>query len=110
MKPGVTIVNTSRGGLIDTVDIIAALKTRKVGALCIDVYEQEEKLFFRDLSSNIIDDDNIQRLMSFPNVLITAHQAFFTEEALTEIAQVTLNNISMLHENKMPAQAPVLLT
>ncbi|MCA4897872.1 MAG: 2-hydroxyacid dehydrogenase [Bacteroidota bacterium] len=110
MKPGVTIVNTSRGGLINTVDIIAALKTRKVGALCIDVYEQEEKLFFRDLSSNIIDDDNIQRLMSFPNVLITAHQAFFTEEALTEIAQVTLNSISMLQENKMPAQASVLLT
>ena len=93
MKPGVTIVNTSRGGLINTADIIEALKKKQVSALCIDVYEQEEKLFFRDLSSNIIDDDLIQRLMSFPNVLITAHQAFFTEEALEEIAQVTLSNI-----------------
>jgi D-lactate dehydrogenase len=102
MKPGVTIINTSRGGLINTVDIISALKSRKVGALCIDVYEQEEKLFFRDLSSNIIDDDNIQRLMSFPNVLITAHQAFFTEEALTEIAQVTMRNLSMLQSNQLP--------
>ncbi|MFN5168811.1 MAG: 2-hydroxyacid dehydrogenase [Cyclobacteriaceae bacterium] len=110
MKPGVTIINTSRGGLINTVDIIGALKARKVGALCIDVYEQEEKLFFRDLSSNIIDDDNIQRLMSFPNVLITAHQAFFTEEALTEISQVTLKSISLLHQGQMPDKAPVMLT
>ncbi|HCW05922.1 MAG TPA: hydroxyacid dehydrogenase [Cytophagales bacterium] len=110
MKQGVTIINTSRGGLINTVDIIEALKTKKVGALCIDVYEQEEKLFFRDLSANIIDDDNIQRLMSFPNVLITAHQAFFTEEALSEIAQVTLNNISLLQQNKMPKDSPTLLS
>ncbi len=94
MKPGVTIVNTSRGGLVNTADMIEALKAKKVGALCIDVYEQEEKLFFRDLSENIIEDDNIQRLMSFPNVLITAHQAFFTEEALSEIAQTTLESIS----------------
>jgi D-lactate dehydrogenase len=101
MRPGVTLINTSRGGLINTIDIIHALKTKQVGALCIDVYEQEENLFFRDLSSTIIDDDNIQRLMSFPNVLITAHQAFFTEEALSEIAQVTLDNISKLHENRM---------
>jgi D-lactate dehydrogenase len=102
MKPGVTIVNTSRGGLINTTDIIEALKTKRVGALCIDVYEQEEKLFFRDLSSNIIEDDNIQRLMSFPNVLITAHQAFFTEEALTEIAQVTLRNIHLTSQHMLP--------
>ena len=110
MKPGVTILNTSRGGLINTAHIIEALKTQRVGALCIDVYEQEETLFFRDLSSSIIDDDKIQRLMSFPNVLITAHQAFFTEEALSEIAQVTLNSISLLNENRMPANAPVMLT
>lgn len=110
MKPGVTLVNTSRGGLINTADIIEALKTKKVAALCIDVYEQEENLFFRDLSSNIIDDDIIQRLMSFSNVLITAHQAFFTEEALTEIAQVTLDNISKLSKNCMPENAPVMLT
>ncbi len=110
MKPGVTLVNTSRGGLINTLDIIEALKTKKVAALCIDVYEQEEKLFFRDLSSNIIEDDTIQRLMSFPNVLITAHQAFFTEEALAEIAQVTLDNISNLDKKSMPENSPVMLT
>lgn len=109
MKPGVTIINTSRGGLINTADIIHALKTRQVGALCIDVYEQEEKLFFRDLSASIIEDDNIQRLMSFPNVLITAHQAFFTEEAIAEIAQVTMNSIAVLNDNKMP-QPAVMLT
>ena len=110
MKPGVTIVNTSRGGLINTVDIIEALKNKQVSALCIDVYEQEEGLFFEDLSSLIIDDDIIQRLMSFPNVLITAHQAFFTEEALAEIAEVTLDNISRLSENCMAANSSVMLT
>jgi D-lactate dehydrogenase len=110
MKPGVTLLNTSRGGLINTMDIIEALKTKQVAALCIDVYEQEEALFFKDLSSNIIDDDKIQRLMSFPNVLITAHQAFFTEEALTEIAEVTLDSISKLSEHRMPEDSPVMLT
>jgi D-lactate dehydrogenase len=108
MKAGVTLINTSRGGLINTADIIQALKTKQVGALCIDVYEQEEKLFFRDLSGSIIDDDNIQRLMSFPNVLITAHQAFFTEEALSEIAQVTLHSIAQLNDNKIPEPAVML--
>ena len=110
MKPGVTIVNTSRGGLINTMDIINALKTKKVAALCIDVYEQEEKLFFKDLSSSIIDDDKIQRLMSFPNVLVTAHQAFFTEEAMTEIAQTTLKSIAELNKDSIPENAAVMLT
>lgn len=109
MKPGVTLVNTSRGGLINTIDIIEALKNKKVAALCIDVYEQEEQLFFRDLSANIIDDDKIQRLMSFSNVLITAHQAFFTEDALTEIASVTLDSIARLDKNTMPADAAVMV-
>lgn len=109
MKQGVTIVNTSRGALLNTKDVINALKTKQVGALCIDVYEQEDKLFFRDLSSNIIDDDDIQRLMSFPNVLITAHQAFFTKEALSEIAQVTLENISLLSQNKLHEKASTRL-
>lgn len=109
MKTGVTIVNTSRGGLVNTADIIEALKAKKVGALCIDVYEQEEKLFFRDLSENIIEDDNIQRLMSFPNVLITAHQAFFTEEALSEIAQTTLDSIAKIGSNNMPDGAAVMV-
>lgn len=93
MKKNVMLINTSRGGLIDTKAVIAALKSKQIGYLGIDVYEQEEKLFFRDLSANIIEDDTIQRLMSFPNVLVTAHQAFFTEEALSQIASTTLTNI-----------------
>lgn len=96
MKNNVMIINTSRGALINTSDMIDALKEGKVGYLGIDVYEQEEKLFFRDLSDNIIQDDEIQRLMSFPNVLVTAHQAFFTNEALTQIALTTLGNIESL--------------
>ncbi|MEO7445161.1 MAG: 2-hydroxyacid dehydrogenase [Ferruginibacter sp.] len=109
MQTGVTIINTSRGKLIHTGDVITGLKTKKIAALCIDVYEQEEKLFFRDLSSSIIEDDDIQRLMSFSNVLITAHQAFFTEEAIEEIAKVTLDNIEKLHHHIMPENALVRL-
>ncbi|MES2646298.1 MAG: 2-hydroxyacid dehydrogenase [Bacteroidota bacterium] len=93
MKDGVMLINTSRGGLIDTKAVIQGLKNGKVGSLGMDVYEQEEKLFFRDLSGDIIQDDTIQRLMSFPNVIITAHQAFFTKEALTQITSITLENI-----------------
>lgn len=100
MKDRVMIVNTSRGGLIETASAIEGLKEGKIGYLGIDVYEQEEKLFFRDLSADIIQDDAIQRLMSFPNVLVTAHQAFFTSEALTQIALVTFGNIQDLLENK----------
>ena len=96
MKKGVMLINTSRGKLIQTTDAIEALKTGQIGYLGIDVYEQEEKLFFKDLSENIIDDDTIQRLMSFPNVLITAHQAFFTTEALDEIALTTFKNVQQL--------------
>lgn len=96
MKKGVTIINTSRGGLIDTKAAIDALKSHQIGYLGIDVYEQEEKLFFRDLSANIIEDDTIQRLMSFPNVLVTAHQAFFTQEALEQISNVTMLNVKQL--------------
>jgi D-lactate dehydrogenase len=93
MKTGVMIINTGRGALIDTGAVIEGLKTGQIGYLGIDVYEQEEHLFFRDLSENIIQDDQIMRLMSFPNVLITSHQAFFTDEALSEIARVTYENI-----------------
>lgn len=96
MKEGVILLNTSRGALIDTAAVIEALKTRKIGGLAIDVYEQEEKLFFKDLSGTIIEDDTIQRLMSFPNVLITAHQAFFTQEALHQITSTTLKNVEEL--------------
>ncbi len=109
MKKGVMLINTSRGGLIDTKAVIDALKSKQIGYLGIDVYEQEEKLFFRDLSANIIEDDTIQRLMSFPNVLVTAHQAFFTEEALQQIAHVTLNNINELVTGKNLANSAAQL-
>lgn len=98
MKPGVMIINTSRGALIDTKAVIRGLKTGHISSLGIDVYEQEENLFFRNLSEEIIEDDTLSRLMSFPNVLITAHQGFFTHEALTQIASVTLNNIRAYEE------------
>jgi D-lactate dehydrogenase len=101
MKNGVMLINTSRGGLIDTKAVIVALKEHKIAYLGIDVYEQEDKLFFRDLSEDIIEDDTIQRLMSFPNVLATAHQAFFTEEALIQISNITLENILLLSQNKI---------
>lgn len=109
MKKGVMLINTSRGGLIDTKSVIDALKSKHIGYLGIDVYEQEEKLFFRDLSANIIEDDTIQRLMSFPNVLVTAHQAFFTAEALQQIADVTLNNVKDLIAGKNLANSAAQL-
>jgi D-lactate dehydrogenase len=100
MKDGTMLINTSRGALVDTKAAIAALKKGKLGYLGIDVYEQEEKLFFHDLSENIIEDDVIMRLLSFPNVLITSHQGFLTEEALTQIALVTLQNINDFDQGK----------
>ena len=100
LKPGVMLINTSRGALIDTTAIIAALKDGRVGYLGIDVYEQEEQLFFRDRTGDIIADDAIQRLMSFPNVLVTAHQAFFTKEAMDQIAETTLDNLARLQEGR----------
>ena len=100
MKDGVMLINTSRGALISTKDAITALKRRKLGYLGIDVYEEEEKLFFNDLSESIIQDDEISRLMTFPNVLITAHQAFFTKEALGQIAATTLQNLTDFEEDK----------
>lgn len=93
-KPGAMLINTSRGGLIDTTAIIQALKSGKIGYLGIDVYEQEADLFFRDLSDTVIQDDAFQLLQSFSNVVITAHQAFFTREALSNIATTTLSNIA----------------
>ncbi len=100
MKNGVMVINTSRGGLLDTPATIDGLKSGKIGSLGIDVYEQEENLFFQDLSEKIILDDVISRLMSFPNVLITAHQGFFTKEALDQIAETTLTNIQQFVEKK----------
>lgn len=93
MKEGVMLVNTSRGGLVNTRDVIGALKTGKIGFYGMDVYEEEEGLFFEDHSEQILQDDVIARLMTFPNVLITSHQAFLTHEALHEIADTTRRNI-----------------
>lgn len=93
MKKGVMLINTSRGGLINTPDVVQGLIERKIGYLGIDVYEQEENLFFEDLSERIIQDDVLLRLLGFPNVLITSHQAFFTHEAMEEITTTTLENL-----------------
>lgn len=93
IKPSAMLINTSRGKLINTEDTIEALKNKQLGYLGIDVYAEEEKIFFKDLSEIIIDDDKIARLMSFPNVLVTAHQGFLTREALEQIAKTTLQNL-----------------
>ncbi|MCC8402416.1 2-hydroxyacid dehydrogenase [Paraburkholderia sp. MMS20-SJTN17] len=99
-KPGAILINTSRGGLIDTEAVIEALKSGKLGGLGIDVYEQEADLFFRDLSSDIISDDVFQRLVSFPNVIVTGHQAYLTREALTTICETTLKSITAFEKNE----------
>jgi D-lactate dehydrogenase len=94
MKPGVMIINTGRGALVDTHAVINGLKSGHIGYLGLDVYEEEEELFFEDRSGQIIQDDVFIRLLSFPNVIVTAHQAFFTEEALENIAHTTLSNVT----------------
>lgn len=94
MKPGVMLINTGRGGLIDTKAVITGLKSRQVGYLGLDVYEEEGDLFFEDHSSQLLQDDVFARLLTFPNVVITGHQAFFTREALTAISETTLENIT----------------
>jgi len=94
MKTGVMLINTSRGGLLDTVAVIEALKSGKIGYLGLDVYEEEEEIFFEDRSGLIIPDDVFARLLTFPNVIITGHQAFFTREALENIAATTIDNIT----------------
>jgi D-lactate dehydrogenase len=96
MKPGVVLVNVSRGALIDSKALIVALKSGHLGGVALDVYEEEEGVFFEDLSGQILHDDELARLLTFPNVLITAHQAFLTREALAEIARVTLANLVAL--------------
>ena len=93
-KKGVVILNTSRGALVDTEALLAGIKSRKVGAACLDVYEEESDFFFEDFSGHIIEDDILARLISMPNVIVTSHQAFLTEEALSNIAETTTNNIS----------------
>ncbi|MEW6272632.1 MAG: 2-hydroxyacid dehydrogenase [Thermodesulfobacteriota bacterium] len=98
MKPGAMLVNTGRGALIDTAAVIEGLKSRRLGALALDVYEEEADLFFEDLSNEVLRDDVFARLLTFPNVLITGHQGFFTEEALGEIARTTIDNLTALEE------------
>jgi D-lactate dehydrogenase len=95
-KPGFLLVNTGRGALVDTRTLIDALKSGKVGGVAMDVYEQESDLFFEDLSNEVVKDDVFQRLLTFPNVIVTGHQAFFTREALAAIAHTTLQNIADL--------------
>jgi D-lactate dehydrogenase len=99
MKKGVVIVNTSRGGLIDAEALLEGIKDRKIGAACLDVYEEETDIFFEDRSGHILNDDLLSRLISMPNVIVTSHQAFLTEEALNNIAETTVNNIVSYFEN-----------
>lgn len=98
LKKGVAIINTSRGALIDAEALLEGIKTRKIGAACLDVYEEESDLFFRDVSGHILEDDTLARLISMPNVILTSHQAFLTEEALEGIATTTVNNIITFFE------------
>jgi D-lactate dehydrogenase len=100
MKPGVVLINTSRGKLIDTAALIQALKSQHLGGVALDVYEEEAGIFYEDLSGQILADDELSRLLTFPNVLITSHQAFLTREALTQIAQVTLDNAARIAEGR----------
>jgi D-lactate dehydrogenase len=99
-KPGTIIVNVSRGALIDTKALIEALKSGRLGGVALDVYEEEEGVFFEDLSGQVLQDDDLARLLTFPNVLITAHQAFLTREALAEIARVTVANLCAFAQGK----------
>jgi D-lactate dehydrogenase len=100
LKPGTMLINTSRGELVDTRAVIEALKSGQLGYFGTDVYEEEENLFFEDLSGTVIQDDTFQLLQSFPNVVITAHQAFFTREALSNIADTTLANVAEVAAGK----------
>ena len=102
MKPGVMVINTSRGAVVDTKAMIAGLKSGKIGYLGLDVYEEESDLFFENLSDQTIQDDVFARLLTFPNVLITGHQAFFTREAMSSIAQTTIGNISSFERTGFP--------
>ncbi len=98
-KRGVVIINTSRGALVDAEALLVGIKARKVGAACLDVYEEESELFFEDFSGHIVEDDTLARLISMPNVIVTSHQAFLTEEALENIAETTVRNLVELDQN-----------
>lgn len=98
MKKGAYVINTSRGALIDSEALLEAIKSRHIGGACLDVYEEESDIFFEDRSGHIVDDDTLARLIFMPNVLITSHQAFLTEDALEAIAETTISNITEFHE------------
>jgi D-lactate dehydrogenase len=102
MKQGVMLINTSRGAVVDTKALIAGLKAGKIGNVGLDVYEEEADLFFENLSDQVIQDDVFARLLTFPNVLITGHQAFFTHQAMTAIAETTISNISSFEKTGAP--------
>jgi D-lactate dehydrogenase len=108
MKTGVTLVNVSRGRLIHTKALIRALKSGHIGGVALDVYEEEEGIFFEDLSGEVLQDDELARLLSFPNVLVTAHQAFLTHEALSEIARVTVENVQRFASKQALLEGTVL--
>ena len=99
MKKGVMLINTSRGGLIDSEALLGGIKERRIGGACLDVYEEESDVFFHDFSGHIVDDDTLSRLISMPNVIVTSHQAFLTVEALQNIAETTLANVEQFFEN-----------
>lgn len=103
MKKGVVLINTSRGALIDAEALVEGIKARQVGAACLDVYEEESNVFFHDYSGHIVDDDILARLISMPNVIVTSHQAFLTEEALSNIADTTLGNVDEFFANEYSA-------
>lgn len=100
MKKGVVIINTSRGGLIDALDLLEGIKERKIGAACLDVYEEEADIFYEDKSGHILSDDILARLISMPNVIVTSHQAFLTKEALDNIARITIDNIEKCYRKE----------
>ncbi len=108
MKPGAILINVSRGALIDTTDLLKALKSGRLGGVALDVYEEEEGIFFEDLSNQVLQDDELARLLTFPNVLITSHQAFLTREALADIARTTVANLEALAAGKPFAEGSVL--
>ena len=108
MKPGAILINVSRGALIDTTALIEALKSGRLGGVALDVYEEEEGIFFEDLSGQVLQDDELARLLTFPNVLITSHQAFLTREALSDIARTTVANLEALAAGKSFVEGSVL--
>lgn len=110
MKHGVMLINTGRGALVDAAALIAGLKSGAIGYLGLDVYEEEGDLFFEDLSDQVLQDDIFARLLTFPNVLITGHQAFFTAEALAEIARTTIENLSSFEDKGVPANPVAIST